>query len=350
VRPPRLAVVLGLAGAVVLGGAGPAAADPAGPSDYRSEVTSIEPPVDGVTVEVLGGDAFLRVTVEPGHEVVIEGYDGEPYLRINPDGTVEENQRSPATYLNQDRYGRVDVSGVDADAEPEWKVIDDDGEIAWHDHRIHWMSPDRRPGVGEGEVVLDWEVPMVVDGQRVVVRGTLVLERGVSLLPWAALGIALCAAVVVAGWARRRSLAVAVVAVLAGSVAATVAGWAEWSSQPDGVGASPAVVVVPVVGLVAAIAGLAGVLSRRPPLAAVGALGSSAALLGWAVLRIDVLRFPVLPTELPAGVDRALTVVALALGLAGAVLTVRSGGLALPEARFADERGDGRVEGGLSPG
>jgi hypothetical protein len=29
---------------------------------------------------------------------------------------------------------------------------------------------------------------------------------------------------------------------------------------------------------------------------------------------------------------------------------VRSGGLALPEARFADERGDERVEGGLSPG
>ena len=210
--------------------------------------------------------------------------------------------------------------------------------------------PTADPVWSEGDVVLDWEVPMVVDGQRAVVHGTLVLEHGVSPLPWAALGVALCAAVVAAGWARRRSLACAV------DRRGRRGRWRRRSpdgrngrASPTGSARRPPSSSFPSSASSPPSPGSPAPLAR-PPLAAVGALGSSAALLGWAVLRIDVLRFPVLPTELPAGVDRALTVVALALGLAGAVLAVRSGGLALPEARFADERGDGHVEGGLSPG
>jgi len=350
----RVAAVLGLAGVLVVAAAGPAAADPAGPSDYRSEVTSVTPAVDGVKVEVAGGDAFLDVEAEPGVEVVILGYEGEPYLRIQADGTVEENQNSPATYLNTDRYARVDVSGVDAAAEPEWKQLDDDGEIAWHDHRIHWMSPDRRPGVAEGDEVEAWEVPMTVDGEQVVVHGSLVLEPGVSPIPWWGLAAALGAVLVAIGWPRSRSLTVAVVGALVASMAATFAGWGEWSSQPEGVGASPAVVLVPAIGLVAAVAGAVFV-RRRPAFASVGVLASAAAVLGWGLLRLDVLSHPVLPTDLPAGLDRLLTAAALGLGVAAAVLAVHSGGLAVPEGRLVDRDEDepakpGLAEGGLSPG
>jgi hypothetical protein len=319
-------------------------------------VVSITPEVGGITVEVVGGDSFLRVVVEPGHEVLIPGYEGEPYLRILADGTVEENQRSPATYLNQDRYGQVDVSGVDADAEPEWLVIDDDGEIAWHDHRIHWMSPEVGAGVEAGDETPNspWEVPMTVDGVDVVVSGTLVYVGGISPLPWVGLGLAAGALLVVVGWPRRRSLTVATAGALVGSVAASIAGAAEWSSQPDGTGASSAVLIVPVVGLVAAVAAGVLLLVRRPALASVGVLAAAAAMLGWGVLRFDVLTHPVLPTDLPAGLDRTLTVLALGLGVAAAVLAVHSGSLAVPEARLVDDPSEAPEDGaagapGLAP-
>ena len=41
----------------------------------------------------------------PGVEVDVMGYQNEPYLRFAADGTVYENQRSPATYINGSRYG-----------------------------------------------------------------------------------------------------------------------------------------------------------------------------------------------------------------------------------------------------
>ena len=40
---------------------------------------------------------------------MVEGYEGEPYVRIQPDGTVEINQDSPSFYLNQDRFGEAPV-------------------------------------------------------------------------------------------------------------------------------------------------------------------------------------------------------------------------------------------------
>ena len=44
---------------------------------------------------------------------------------------------------------------------------------------------------------------------------------------------------------------------------------------------------------------------------------------------IDVLWMPVLPTDLPAGLDRALTAAALGLAVAGAGVVVWSGALAV---------------------
>ncbi|MET0913390.1 MAG: hypothetical protein ABWZ68_08835, partial [Acidimicrobiales bacterium] len=79
------AVTLAVVGLVL--GAGPAAADAAKPGNYSSEVTSIEPDPGGFTVETAGGDAFIELTVENGHEAVVEGYEGEPYLRFNADGS-----------------------------------------------------------------------------------------------------------------------------------------------------------------------------------------------------------------------------------------------------------------------
>src|SRR4051812_31784639 len=97
------AVALAAVGLVVT--AGPAAADAAKPGDFSSEVTSVEPDPGGFDIDVTGGDAFVTLDVDEGHEVIVDGYLGEPYLRFNDDGTVEENQNSQAAYINTSRFG-----------------------------------------------------------------------------------------------------------------------------------------------------------------------------------------------------------------------------------------------------
>src|SRR4029450_5663544 len=91
---PALVALVALA--AVLVHAAPAAADPPRPSDFRSTVTAVTPDTPGLRAEIVGGDAFLELTVD-GHEVVVAGYSGEPYLRFSKDGRVEGNRRAAAT-------------------------------------------------------------------------------------------------------------------------------------------------------------------------------------------------------------------------------------------------------------
>jgi hypothetical protein len=317
---------------LLVAGAEPAAADPPQPTDYRSTVGEIDPDVDGVRAEIVGGDAFLELTVDEGTEVTVEGYSGEPYLRFGADGTVEHNTRSTATYLNEDRDGAVELPAqADDTAEPVWEQVATGGTFAWHDHRIHWMGGSRPPGVRPGDVVQSWTVPIAVDGTPVDVRGTLVLVDGVNPLPWLVLTVVGAAAVVVL--ARRWPWAPAA-GVLLGAGAALTAGWGEYPTAPAGSGANPLLLAVPLVGLLAAAVGLAVTLTARnggegPARGLVGTaatLAGAAAVVGWALLRLEVLWTPVLPTDLPAGADRALTALALGLSAGGAVVVAWTGG------------------------
>jgi hypothetical protein len=90
-------------------------------------------------------------------------------------------------------------------------------------------------------------------------------------------------------------------------------------------------VIVPALAVVAAGAGL--LLRARPPWGAAAMLASAAAVIGWGVLRADVLWKPVLPTDLPYNLDRGLTALALGLAVAAAGLVVWSGGLVLSPGR-----------------
>jgi hypothetical protein len=128
-----LGLVLGSLAAVLIGP--PAHADPAGPTDYRSEVVSVDPPTPTVDVGILGGDSFVDLTVRPGTEVIVVGYQGEDYLWFRPDGTVWENRRSPSTYANAERYGSDVPELASATAAPDWVRVGDGGRWAWHDHR-----------------------------------------------------------------------------------------------------------------------------------------------------------------------------------------------------------------------
>jgi hypothetical protein len=340
--PLRAAIAAAVVAAVSVGHAAPAAADPPVPTDFRSTVDAIDPAADGVRAEIVGGDAFLELSVGEGHEVVVEGYQGEPYLWFRPDGTVERNRRSPATYVNESRDGAVDLpDGVDAEtaeaAEPDWQPVADGGTYAWHDHRVHWMGGERPEGAEPGDWTRPWAVDVVVDGTETKITGTLALAEGVSPLPWAALALAAAAAAALAG--RRRPVVTAAAATLVAGGLAFAVGWAQHDATPAGAGANRLLVVVPVVGLVVAALGLgfalrsaggdARLVRGRPgrttvaaPVATTATLAAAAAAAGWCVLRLEVLWRPVLPTELAYGLDRGGTALALGLVVAAAGLVV----------------------------
>lgn len=331
-RLARRAGLLGLA--VVVLTASPATADPAGPSDFRSEVTGIVPALDAVDATILGGDSFLEVTVAAGHEVVVEGYSGEPYLRFRADGTVDQNRLSSATYLNDDRMGAAEIPAEvtaaleDDGTEPDWEEVATGGTYAWHDHRVHWMA-EASPPVARGERVGGdydpWVVPLTVDGEAVEVQGTLTYESAVSPLPWAALGIALLG--VVAWFGRGRGLRAPAAALAVAALVGVVVGRADWASTPDGAG-NPLLWVLPAVALLSALAAVAW---AAKPAGVVALLAAVAALSGWALLRLPVLLKPVLPADVPAAVDRGSVAAALGLAAAAAYLAVASGVLALPD-------------------
>lgn len=235
-----------LAVACVLLAAAPAAAHGGGGSDATNfESTITDGPDDDLRWHVIAGDALLELENRSGRDVVILGYQGEPYLRFGGDGGVFENRRSPATYLNQDRYARTEVPGdVDADAEPEWRRVVDGSTHAWHDHRIHWMSPEKPPMVksnpGETVEVQQWTVPYLLDGDQAELAGVLRYVPAPAWWPWVlgAVGLlllpALVAVVVASGRLTLRRLA------RTGAVLVVVLGLVDAVHQIDDLVAVPA--------------------------------------------------------------------------------------------------------------
>jgi hypothetical protein len=272
----------------------------------------------------------------------VTGYSGEPYLRFTPDGTVERNLRSTATYLNESRNADVTPPAIaDNDAEPDWDKVAGGGTYAWHDHRIHWMGNEPPPDVEPGDVVQDWTVDITVDDEPTTISGRLVLEHGVNPLPWLLLGLAALALVVVLG--RRNPIAVARVAALAAAAGATVVGSAQYRAAPPGSGVNPLVLVVPLVAFCAAAAAIA---LRKHTIPGVLTLAACAGVIGWAFLRLNVLWKPVLPTDMPYALDRGITAVVLGLALGAGGLIAWGGGLVAPPPVAAAVASG---EGGVSP-
>src|SRR5438067_5168186 len=127
--PRRLAVVFAGACVLVSTGAAPAEAHTVTgvqATNYKSEVVAVSPPLAGIRVRLrdLGNRVELRNTRQD--DVVVLGYQGEPYLRVGPSG-VYENKRSPAVYLN--RATTVSTTNTtlprqaDASAPPEWHRV-----------------------------------------------------------------------------------------------------------------------------------------------------------------------------------------------------------------------------------
>jgi hypothetical protein len=178
---------------------------------YRSIVRGISPQIPGLTIQVLNYDNQLKLINQTGKTVQINGYEGEPYVKILADGTVEQNQNSPATYTNEERFGGTAVpKNASAKATPDWKVVDSHGQFIWHDHRMHWMSHTLPPSVHDKHLktkIFDYHVPMLVGGQKAAINGVLFwtgIPKGDPVLLFALLPILAVLGLALVWWRRRR--------------------------------------------------------------------------------------------------------------------------------------------------
>jgi hypothetical protein len=145
--------------------------------NFLSVVNSVRPTVAGLKVSVAERDEALRLVNKTGKQIEVRGYEGEPYLLLLPNGVVKINDNSPTRYLNEDRYAQTGVpKSATPKAAPDWRTLNKQGVVEWHDHRIHWMTSNKPPKVKDAEVktkVFDWTVPILVGSEKITVGGTL---------------------------------------------------------------------------------------------------------------------------------------------------------------------------------
>jgi hypothetical protein len=279
---------------------GSVAADPAGPTDFRTTVVSVTPPTEGIDVEVIGGDSFLQLTVAPGVDVLVLGYQQEPYLHFRSDGVVEENERSPTTYLNADRYGGGDIpAGADATLPPNWRQVGSGGRHSWHDHRAHWMDPNPPQDAVRGAPIQEATVPLQVDGAPVEIAVRTVWLPAPSRLPLA-IGAAVGLALVLLTVLLRRRLAWALLVVAA---AAAGIGWWQYGSLPSETGPRLVWWLLPVLAAGSVVVAL--VLGWRLLSFALVLLAALQLAL-WVFVRRDGTVRAIIPTDAPFWLDRGV--------------------------------------------
>jgi hypothetical protein len=176
-------------------------------TDYEARITSVGGVAEGLRARVIDGDRKLELSVPRSHTVVVLGDAAEPFLRFSGDG-VAVNDRSPTALTNKlARSGSV--PSLDPHAAPRWRHLSSRTTYRWHDHRLGPL-PGRRYATG---AVARWSIPIVVDGRRTAVTGSLWHARGPSAWIWVALiAVSLAAAVALARLLRGRALRALVVA------------------------------------------------------------------------------------------------------------------------------------------
>ena len=193
------------------------------PTDYRSQLIGVNPRLPGVSVRLL--DLGNRVELVNGSatDVVVLGYQGEPYLRVGPSG-VFENRRSPSVALNRVTASNSSptttlppTTGV-APA-PSWRRVGDGHTARWRDRRTRWEGPappEVQAAPGQTQVVVpQWLIGLRQGAQDASVSGRITYVPGPSPWPWLALAAVLLG-VTVAGallhrWGPALSAALAVI-------------------------------------------------------------------------------------------------------------------------------------------
>jgi len=180
---------------------------------YVTTVTGVTPTVSGLTAVAARDGESITVRNTSSTPVVVDGYQGEPYLKITAHG-VWQNALSPAVYLNKEQTIGNIPNSADAKRPPKWKKLDSGHAATWHDHRIHWMGNVEPPSVQKDpdheHLIADWKIPMVAGKTKGRIIGTLVYQPSAGHLgAWitggvVALAVVVVAALVVVSRRRRR--------------------------------------------------------------------------------------------------------------------------------------------------
>lgn len=294
-----------------------------GATNFQTRLKQVSPQVPGVTMRVVEIGSRFELRNSTDQEVVVLGYQGEPYLRVGPEG-VFENQRSPATYLNASRHGTNTVPGsADPKASPEWKKVSDEPVARWHDHRIHWMGSQDPPTVRRAPdrrhvVIPEWTIPVQMGARSITATGDLVWVPAPSPLPWLVLALALLGGVAALGLTAAWGPAVAVVvALLVAADIVHAVGSASAKAGPTGAKIAE-IVAGSFLSIVAWAAGAVAVwmLAHRRPqgLLAAGFAGLFIALSGGVADLVDLTRSQV-PFAWGAALARLLVSASLGAGL-----------------------------------
>jgi hypothetical protein len=207
-----VAVLAAAVAVLAVGGAQPARADTVGgtpASNYRSRILAVRPAVPGVTVELVDATHAIRLTNTSGTDVVVLGYQGEPWLRVGPAGAFQ-NRHSPAAYLNRATTTSAPLpAGADPAAPPAWQQVSTRPSATFVDHRTHWMGvrdpPEVKAAPHRTHVVMrSWKLVLRRGGQTITVTGDALWVPGPSPLPWLGLSAACLLAVLAAAGRRRR--------------------------------------------------------------------------------------------------------------------------------------------------
>jgi len=295
-------------------------------TNYRTTITAVEPEVDGVAFRVVNVGEGISMTNTSGTDVTVLGYDGEPYLRVGPDG-VFRNTRSPATYRNATTRDDQHIPDTaDPNAEPEWERIGDCCTTMWHDHRAHYMGSSAPPAVKAqpdvGRVIIPaWEITVEVsDGPAIVVAGDVEWVPSPSPWPWIALIVGLAAVVIALGFTRRWGIVIgaALAALLACEVVHVIGNWV---GVEVSLGEKFGSAIFAVLALVLGVAALAHLLWRGATEAAPGVLVAAVAIgITGGLADIEVFGNSQLPFAFSPDVARLLVATTIGLSI-GVVIT-----------------------------
>jgi hypothetical protein len=317
--------------ALLVASATPAAAHGTGglkPTNYETRILRIEPDVPGLDLDVVDLGDRLQLTNTGDRDVVVLGYEGEPYLRVGPQG-VFENVRSPAHFLNRTRLNPPPVPpSASSDAAPRWRKTSGGTSVAWHDHRAHWMSASSPPAVqrdpGRRHLVQEFELTLRAADRTVTVRGDVIWVPAPAVWPMLVVALALALLVVALGRTRIWPwvLAVGLVALAASEVVHLVGAWPA-STDPGTTKALGSLFIVAAC-IIACVPLVVLLFHRDDPYAMTPAalLGAIAVLLTGGLAEVQNLLRSQLPTVLAPALARLQVVLALGLGLGIAITAV----------------------------
>lgn len=308
---PRVGIACALAGAVSL--VAPAVAGAhlrAGTVavDYRATLASPRRPA--FAARVYQSDRALSLSVARGHSVVVRGYLGEPFLRLD-DAGLAVNAASPTSFGT----GLLPKGAYVARTKVAWRLQPGRRSVVWHDTRVQGLPP----GVVRGR----WSVPILVDGHPDRLEGELIRIPPPAIWPWALAALLPAGVLVLLFTRRRRALHIAAVvfALAACSAAAVTAVGFALDTY-----ASPGTWIAGLDELVFVAVGV-GVLAWGPPSArAPAAIGLGAISAAVGISKGAVFLHPVVLSVFPGELARLLAAVAIGAGVAAAV----AGGMTAP--------------------